>query len=264
MDYLALWLCGRILHSPIYPLRLALSALIGGLYALAVLIWPGNPILLQILNLLIPFLLCYVAFGWDNFRRYGKHCLLFWGFSFLIGGGMTAIFYLFSEISGVRRISMGGSVETVYTRLPLWVFGLLALFCALLSLLWGRFSKQASNKREIELEIQDEAVKIRLHGFLDSGNLLTEPLSGVPVIFINRETMNLFLPSGVVLGNLSPSQSRRIRLIPYHSVGGSGILTGYIPQKIWADGAEVRAALCCDPSRNDFSGYEALCPSQLL
>ena len=83
-------------------------------------------------------------------------------------------------------------------------------------------------KRETELAgycdvvLQGAEETLRIHALVDSGNTLTEPISGAPVSVLDARVFYRLWPEGL----------SDFRAIPYHSVGKkSGILKGYpVPQ----------------------------------
>ena len=83
-------------------------------------------------------------------------------------------------------------------------------------------------KRETELAgycdvvLQGAEETLRIHALVDSGNTLTEPISGAPVSVLDARVFYRLWPEGL----------SGFRAIPYHSVGKkSGILKGYpVPQ----------------------------------
>ena len=83
-------------------------------------------------------------------------------------------------------------------------------------------------KREKELAgycdvvLQGAEETLRIHALVDSGNTLTEPISGAPVSVLDARVFYRLWPEGL----------SGFRAIPYHSVGKkSGILKGYpVPQ----------------------------------
>lgn len=82
--------------------------------------------------------------------------------------------------------------------------------------------KEARNAAYCEVELQGEMQKVRIRALVDSGNTLTEPISGAPVSVLDARIFYRLWPEGLPV----------FRAIPYHSVGKkSGILKGYrIPQ----------------------------------
>lgn len=273
MDFLSLWLTAKLLHLPLHTPKALLAAAIGGLYAVLALI-PGRYAAVGwIIGLLLPVLLCLICFGSCKIGRFLCRCAAFWGISMLTGGGMTALYYGINRIWGGRQISVNGTVKEVYNEIPLWVFALLALLCALISLIWGRIAGRMRGRRSATLTVRclKEGREMVLSALVDSGNLLTEPFGGLPVILVSRERMKDILPQKlhpVLMGNgdlsgLDGDCASRIRLIPYRGVGGGGLLFGYLPTKVAVDGREVAACLAAEPGARDFSGFEAIVPSCL-
>lgn len=273
MDFLSLWLTAKILHLPLHAGRAAVSAAIGGLYAVLALI-PGRYAAVNwIIGLLLPALLCYICFGSCKIGRFLCRYAAFWGISLLTGGGMTALYYAVNRAAGNRKISVNGTVKEVYNEIPLWVFALLALACALISLIWGRIAGRMRGRRSAALTVQfcRGGQEVVLSALVDSGNLLTEPFGGLPVILVGRERMKEILPAPLLpvlmgsgdLSGLDGDAASRIRLIPYRGVGGGGLLFGYLPAKVAVDGREVSACIAAEPGVRDFSGYEAIVPSCL-
>lgn len=273
MDFLSLWLTAKILHLPLRTLKATLSAAIGGVYAVLALI-PGRYAAVNwFIGLLLPALLCYICFGSCKIGRFLGRYAIFWGISLLTGGGMTALYYGINRIWGNRQIAVNGTVKEVYNEIPLWVFALLALICALISLIWGRIAGRMRSRGSAILTVicMKGGQEVTLSALVDSGNLLTEPFGGLPVILVGRERMKEILPAKlhpVLMGNgdlseLDRDSASRIRLIPYRGVGGGGLMFGYLPAKVAVDGREVAACLAVEPGVRDFSGYEAIVPSCL-
>lgn len=88
-------------------------------------------------------------------------------------------------------------------------------------LLQGR-EKEAEHAGYCDVVLQGAGETLRVHALVDSGNTLTEPISGAPVSVLDARIFYRLWPEGL------PG----FRAIPYHSVGKrSGILKGYpVPQ----------------------------------
>lgn len=88
-------------------------------------------------------------------------------------------------------------------------------------LLQGR-KKEAEHAGYCDVVLQGAGETLRVHALVDSGNTLTEPISGAPVSVLDARIFYRLWPEGL------PG----FRAIPYHSVGKrSGILKGYpVPQ----------------------------------
>lgn len=82
--------------------------------------------------------------------------------------------------------------------------------------------KEAEQSCYCEVVLQGAEGPLRIHALVDSGNTLTEPISGAPVSVLDARIFYRLWPEGL----------SGFRVIPYHSVGKkSGILKGYpVPQ----------------------------------
>lgn len=134
--------------------------------------------------------------------------------SFYIGGGFLAL------------------------RQVLTLLGLPRLLCVFLVLLGGvflLFAPFGSDRRgdcyRVILKHQGKAVEVL--GFVDTGNTLTEPISGKPVAILEAD----------LLEQLLDGNEEGFRIIPYHSIGKAhGILKGYCIEElqIRTDGGSKR------------------------
>lgn len=136
---------------------------------------------------------------WSYFRKLMRS-------TFLIGGILAALLRGFPQ--GRKYLPGTGMV-----------LGLGAFFGWLL--VRGQ-KKEARNAAYCEVELQGKVEKMRIHALVDSGNTLTEPISGAPVSVLDARVFYHLWPEGL----------SGFRAIPYHSVGkNSGILKGYpVPQ----------------------------------
>ena len=109
---------------------------------------------------------------------------------------------------------------------------------------------------QLPLDIQFGPTSIRVIGLIDTGNHLTDPLTGVPVIILEQDLLTKLLPPDLAKNMdqleagdekaltqlLASSQwSSRFRIIPYTSLGKkNGILMGFRP-----DGVTVGLRAIC-------------------
>lgn len=273
MDFLCLYLVSAILHTKVGTVRLSLAAAVGAAYALAALL-PFRSLPLRLLSdLLTPFTVCLIAFGFGKPTLFIKRTALFFAVSFTSGGVMTALYYFANKFLKSREIVINGSVETVYSEIPLWVFALCAALCALLSVIWSRISAKAVKTAVARVGVISPTGKHEFDALVDSGNLLTDPLGGLPVIIAEKSLAVEIMPTEIgrlaLSFSLSPAETESIgkslRLIPYKSISGSGLAVGYIPESITVNGNKVAAVIASiNEDGRDFSGYRAIVPSALL
>ena len=170
LDGTLLWLSLRAVKRKCSWLRWLLSALLGGVFAILfpLLILPVA--LSYLLKFAVGLLLCLIAFGRiKNRKEWGKYALnsaFFFTFTFVFGGGITAI-------SGENPKK-----------------GVVLLIFALLTLVSLFFIKKLYEKRAIDgclypCVIIYKQKRIPVSGFYDSGNLATH--NGLPVCFLSPD-----------------------------------------------------------------------------
>ncbi len=243
MDALCLTLTARLLHRKIPLLRLWLAAALGGIYGAAALFFEVLPLVAWLADVLLCVLMCWIAMG-------STRLLLTAGVYFLssavMGGAMTALYSFFNRM-GVASLLPSG--EDGGTALAL---GVLAGLGWLLTLIWGRVFRKAEAKRATEVEVtvrlgKEETV---LRGMIDSGNLLTDPIGGTPVIAVKREAVARILSHELqhaldeaplrTEALVSLPEASRLRLIPTETATGGGLLVAILPDEVYLGAKEKR------------------------
>ena len=265
MDALALFVCAGIRKLPLRILRLIFAASVGSAYAVARLFMNGR-IFPTVLSLIIPFLICYISFDYGGLSTFIINVVSFWLISWLLGGALTAVYYLTDKILASKKIYINGRAETLYSDIPFYVILICALSCAFLTLIWNRIAEKKLRKTNATVQIDDGDISIIESALCDSGDLLTEPLSGTPVIILSPALMEKLIPGGMdSLIHGSTAYAKRLRVIPYSTVSESGILYGYIPDRVLINGAEKRACLCSAAELYEkFGEHRIIIPTSLL
>ncbi len=267
MDFLTLFITCKLLHLRLRLARVCFSAAVGALYAVLTLAFHGqsSPITL-LLTVLLPALMSYIAFGFSGFRSFIRAALTFWISSFLLGGAMTALYYFAGRLMKKMHISINGTVHTFYSDIPLWLFIFAALFCMLFTFVWNRIADKRSRARSAELEIFINNNHIKVLALCDSGNMLTEPLSGRSVVFISTELAESLCETWSLCRELELPKGlfpQRARIIPYKSINGQGLMLGYIPDRALVNNRECDICLCLSKGKN-YAGYKAIVSTDLL
>ena len=84
------------------------------------------------------------------------------------------------------------------------------------------------NTGDCSAVIRCEGCARSLHLMCDTGNLLTEPFSGLPVIVARKSVLVGVLPEGFPTGQSSVN----MRVIPSSALGGEGLLCAFRPQSV--------------------------------
>ena len=201
VDFLLILGTNRLSGFPPDWGRSALAAAVGGLYSGLCMI-PGFHFMMNFLWRIASLLVVSaVAFGGSSMLRRG------------------GIFVLLSLALG--GIAVGFGNEGYW--MPVIAVGILWLLCRRV------FSGGAGGKEYVPVRITHEGNMVSVIALKDSGNSLRDPVTGESVMVIGAQTaMHLIGLNKEQLSSpmetLTASSIRGLRLIPYRSVGGSGML----------------------------------------
>ena len=252
-DYLLLLAAGRLTGEVLCRPRLLLAALAGGLYAACSFLQPlaflGHPAC----QLAAGALLCLLAF-WSSphLLRTG---LAFLGVSAALGGGVLAL----------QLLAGGPAIPDLRTVL------LSAAACYLLLTLVFRNTMRHTRSELCTAELTLDGRSCRLTALVDTGNTLTDPVSGRPVLVAEGGAAASLFPPGDTPGpeELSDPISallrhrgdRRWRLLPYRAVGtDQGLLLAVRLDRAVVDGQDKGPILLAlsPGALTDGGGYHAL------
>ena len=266
VDYLLLLASARLAGEPLARLRFLLGAALGGLYAVAIFL-PGLSFLARPPCRLAAAVLMVLAAFWKS-RRLLRQVVIFLALSCAFGGGVLAIGLL-----GGRGLTLSNGV--LYSGMDLKIVLLSAAGCyGALTLLFqrtGRHTAASGELRPVRLTLGERQVS--LIALVDTGNTLTDPATGRPVLVAEADCVEELLPPGIrpspadlrdpagALERLEDPWRRRFRLLPYRSVGvDRGLLLAVRVDQVQV-GEEERgpmlAALSPTPV-SDGGGYRAL------
>jgi len=267
VDYLLLLAAARLAGEPLRRWRFALGAGLGGVYAVAIFL-PGLSFLAHPLcRLASAALMMVVSYGGS--RRLLRQGLLFVALTCAFGGGVVAIGLL-----GGTGLSLGNGV--FYSALDLKVVLLSAAVCyGVLTLVFRRLAQHsAANGELVPVRLRLGERMVDLTALVDTGNTLTDPVSGRPVVVAEGERTAPLFPRehrpgpgdltdpAAALTRLGTGAWRgRFRLLPYRSVGvDRGLLLAVRLDGLELDGqgrGPVLVALSPTPV-SDGGGYQAL------
>ena len=184
MDYLCLYICAKIMKRKLTLGKLLISSSIGALYSVLSLFIPLSDLLFVAADILIGLLICAIAFH-EKSRGVGSTLLctfLFVGISMMTGGCMTAIFNLLNRLDLPLEGIEGDNIST-------YLFAIVAAIAGFVSLRSGQVISRRSSIGECMLEVTLGDKKITVNALSDSGNLVTEPFSALPVIIISSSAL---------------------------------------------------------------------------
>lgn len=230
VDYLLLLCVKRIIHSNTKYKRILLGSLCGAVISFTAFI-PFNHFPLNIvINISESFLITLISFGYKNKQRYLKTTSLLIIVSFLFSGAMI-FFY-----NALHPESMVIINNSVYFNINPVILIILSLVIYIIIYIFKKFFKNhsASNLiHNLKLVLAENEYRIKCK--IDSGCVVKEPFSGNRVVIVEKNEI------------IKPDKLK-MRIIPFNSLGGKGILEGYKADKVFIDekpiNEEIYIGLC--------------------
>lgn len=243
LDFLLLWAAGRFLRRQGRTLRLLAAALLGAVYGTAIVIPELALLFSPPAAVLVSLLLLRVAYPYQSAGAFLRLTGVFYLVAFAMAGAVLAM----AELMRQSGLSFGAA-ETVRAG---------ALIAALpVAMIVARRGyaaiKRGWQKEDFRLNIEISVAghNCLLNALIDTGNHLREPLSGRPVIVADYRGLETLLPLRLrdacrswpdqpdrvlqaMAGNDSDGWSRRLRLVPFASIGKRhGMLLSFKPDSV--------------------------------
>ncbi len=235
-DYLLCLVTGRFCGLCLRRWRYFFAAFFGAVYSVLVFL-PGLSFLaLPVMELASAMIMGLIAFGGEKrlFRCVG----VFLAVSATFGGAVWAL------------TLHSGDMPKLDIRLLFALFALCYLGLSLAAR--SKLAKAEGGTVRVELKLEDRTASFRaLH---DSGNCLTDPVSGAAVMVVSPGALlPLFPGAGEILeikdavaltekAAANQLLRGRLRLLPYRNIGGGGMLPVFRPDEVRVDG-KVRQGL---------------------
>lgn len=267
MDYLLLLCSARLAGEQLHRFRMAAGGVLGGLYAAAAVL-PGMEFLLHpVYKIGSAVLMVLVGLGAS--RRLLRQSVIFFALSCAFGGGVLAIGLL-----GGKGLSLGGGL--VYSGMDVKIVLLSAAACyVLFALALSRVGRHtAGNGDLVPIQIKVFDKEIHLTALVDTGNTLSDPLSGKQVVVADTHRLVDLFKQGEgprrdelsapdrALGRLNTGRWRgRFRLLPYRAIGVEcGMLLAVRVDSLLVNGKDEGSVLVAfSPTPvSDGGGYGAL------
>lgn len=252
MDYLLLLASGRLAGVPLPRGRMALSAAVGGVTAALLLLPSWGFLSHPLCKLAVGVALPLLAFGGSAGLL--RVSLIFFGVSAAFGGGILAL-----------QLWMGAPLLPDCKTLLLSAAGCYCFFTAVL-----RRSGRHTGRELAPALLELEGRKCALTVLLDTGNTLTDPLTGRGVLVAQGDAVAGLFPAGEAptaaeltdpISALEHRRGRRWRLLPYRAVGVShGLLLAVRVDRAQVGEERLEGLLVAlsPTSVSDGGGYNAL------
>lgn len=236
MNYIILFGTGYIIRLKIKHLRILLSSLIGAIYA--ILAYAGIfPMYANIfVKIVLSICMVYIAFYPKNIKGMVKELIVFYLVSFALGGCAFALLYIVKPQDIFMKDGVYIGTYPIKIALLGGIVGFIVTYIAF------KVVKTRMTKNELiydmVIKIKDKELTTKV--MLDTGNMLKDPISNMPVVLVEKSILYPILPKELlensknILGgdfkeneDINNEYRTRLRIIPFTSVGKqNGMMLG--------------------------------------
>lgn len=186
----------------------------------------------------------YIAYLPKNFKKLFKELIMFYLISFVFGGSAFALLYFVKP----ENIMMRNGVYVGNYPLKIAVLGGFVGFVISHIAFKVVKTKMSTKDMYCKINIQINQKNVHVKALIDSGNLLKEPISGYPVIVVEKYELVNILPINILdnlkeilkgnyLGKDEDNELEyyvsKFRVIPFSSLGKqNGMLLGIKADKV--------------------------------
>lgn len=273
IDFLLLLATVRILRISYRRWRLVLGALFGSICSTLIFLPDLNMVLSTAVKLVSAAMIMLISFKWMGVMAYIKQLTVFFVISTLFAGVAMAVWF-FAAPTGFYV--QGGIVYYDVDPLTLVILTVISY-----GVIWAYdrvTQKKQPKNRDYRLLIDCGGGTAGVRALYDTGNGLTELFSGSPVVVVRYAAIASVLPpalqqalrtqaSGWKTGEDAGDEEAapavgdtavrtavrsRLRLVPFQSVGGNGLLPAFQP-------AHITVVAQNGASRDITGAYVAVC-----
>lgn len=271
IDFLLVYITGSLLKKDIKPVRILIAATIGAFYVLAIAITNEGFLSTAIVKLSVSLLMLTVAYNPAGIISYIKLVLCFYIVSLLLVGVLIGINYFLNS----NQVTIKLILETAF------------FVIVILKIVFTEIKKKESQSkymREINIELKNKKVKVK--GLIDTGNELSDTLTGKPVIIVEKESVYKLLSENIrekinkfyfekgknIIEILSAVQEGiNLRIIKYNTISNKDEnMLAIVPDRVWLISdkkkkftLEVLIGIYPEKFSNE-NEYQALLHKQLL
>ena len=189
-------------------LRKTITSFFGCTFAIILTFFQFSSVIDIVIKILCGALMCAFAISKFEYKKYLLFTFTFLSFTFLMGGMIIAFEYLFNiEINGL------------ICAMIIFVFYLI-----LKSLIKFFYYKRQINHFYYKLSLENQGKNFKITAYLDSGNLIRDDETGLPILIINFETFEKIFNKVTIMDYLQKRLDKKLngRYISVSTINGNG------------------------------------------
>lgn len=237
INFLLLRICSQILNYNLSLKRLIIGSIIGSLTSLVIFLPPLNLFITILIKILCAVIIISLTFGFKDIKKLFFAIICFFAINLAFAGIMMAV-WLFISPPG-----MSYSNGITYFNISPVILIITSLLCyIIITLLEKLFVKKIPKEMSCLIKVTVDNKTVSLNGYLDTGNMLIDGMTQLPVIIAEYNSIKTLFPENIskIMKNQIFNQIdsipikwiKRFRYIPFDSIGGNGMLCAFIPDKV--------------------------------
>ena len=245
LNFIILYAAGLISKTKIKFWKLLIGSLIGTIYVIIYYYMRNKIYSNLIIKIILSLVMLYVSFTPKGFKEMIKIIVFFYLTSFAFGGAALGAIYVMDS----QKITIQNGVIIGNYTLKTIFLGVAIAFAIVICAF--KFVKAKFTKKDLlcNIAIKINQKEIKTRALLDTGNLLKEPITNIPVVVVEHTLLEGAIPKEIldnienILGgdlekiseNTKNEYMSRLKVIPFTSLGKqNGMLLG-----LKADGLTV-------------------------
>ena len=243
MNFIILYATGLILKNKISFWKLLLASLIGAIYSALQYMYNTKILSIIIIKIILSIVIIIIAFHPQNIKKMFKQLTLFYLTTFTFGGVATYLIYV---LKPQNIIIKNGMYVGTYVLKVIFIGAILGTIILIVSF---KMSKNKITKKDMicKVSIKLNGKEVILDTMVDTGNMLKEPITGNPVVVVEKNSLYDVIPKEIlnntdsILGgdfekipdDIKQEYIPKLKFIPFSSLGKqNGMLIGIKPEKL--------------------------------
>ena len=241
MSYIILLATGLILKLKLKHIRLIIGSLIGAIYSIVAYTGFLEIYSSFILKIILSIIIVYIAYNPQSVKTLSKELLFFYLTSFVFGGAAFALIYIVKP----QDILMKNGLFLGTYPLKTVILAAIVAFVIIITAFTIIKSKLTKKNMICEIELKLNNKMIKTEALIDTGNMLKEPITNLPVVVIEHTLLYECIPKeilnhlediiggdfGKISEEIKMKYVSKLKLIPFSSLGKqNGMLIGIKPE----------------------------------
>lgn len=177
MDFTLMYCSKLVAKNPASIWRIVLCSAVGACFAVVFPLFGVSGVWAVVIKIISGFIICLLGGKFKGIKAYFKLTAAFLGFTFVLGGGLIAIF----SLTGLNYLQGNGYIlSSVPIGIPLFAALILVILARKIALRLKNIKRVA-----VDCKIYSGERSVKLSGFFDSGNKvyhLGQPVSVIPLL----------------------------------------------------------------------------------